>query len=167
MLTAVTHAILDGVRPLRGALRANADGLDRDVVVETLLGCSRCAETIVERILQLGRAPEGSPAWLDPLVAAASLAIRSMLLRVELGCDDEGLGPEAVRQLIKRLMLCLEQQPTHGRGWAMIALWRTLYGERDEEAYAKKQADHFGAGDFFEREAERVDDDRGLSEDDG
>jgi hypothetical protein len=167
MLTAVTHAILDDVRPLRGALRANADGLDRDFVVETLLGSSRCAETIVKQILQLGRAPEGSPAWLDPLVAAASLAIRTMLLRAEIGRDDEGLGPEAVRQLVEQLERCLEQQPTHGRGWAMIALWLALHGERDEEAQAKKQAEHFGAGDFFEREAERVDDDRGLSEDAG
>lgn len=49
----------------------------------------------------------------------------------------------------------------------MIALWQTLYGDWDEEAQAKKQAEHFGAGDFFEREAERVDDDRGLSEDAG
>jgi hypothetical protein len=167
MLTAVTHALLDGVRPLRCALRANADGLDREFGVETLLGSSRCAETIVERILLLSRAPEGSPAWLDPLVAAASLAIRSMLLRVELGRDDEGLGPEAVRQLVDRLKRCLEQQPTHGRGWAMIALWQALYGDRNEEAQAKKQAEHFGAGDFFDREAERVDDDRGLSEDAG
>lgn len=86
-----------------------------------------------------------------------------MLLRAELGRDDKGLGPEAVRQLVERLARCLEQQPTHGRGWAMIALWLALYGERDE----KKQAEHFGAGDFFEREAERIDDDRGLSEDAG
>jgi hypothetical protein len=167
MLTAVTHAILDGVRLLRGALRANVDGLDRDFVVETLLGSAACAEITVERVLQVGRAPEGSPAWLDPLVAAVSLAMRIMLLRAELGRDDEGLGPEAVRQLVERLARCLEQQPTHGRGWAMIALWRALCGERDEEVQAKKQAEHFGAGDFFEREAERVDGDRGLSEDAG
>lgn len=164
--TAVIHTMFDRVRPLRGALRANADGLDRDLVVETLLESARSAEIIVERILQLGRAPEGSPAWLDPLVAAVSLAIRSMLLRVELGRDDEGLGPEAVGQLVEWLERCLDQQPTHGRGWAMIALWLTLCGEPNE-AQAMKQAEHFGAGDFFDREAERVDDDRGLSEDAG
>lgn len=166
-LAAVVHAQLDHMRPLRVALRTNTDGLDRDFMVKALLEGARSAELIIERILQLGRAPEGSPAWLEPLVAAASLANRTALLRVELGRDDEGIAPEAVRQLVERLARCLEQQPTYGRGWAMLALWLALYGEQDEEAQAKKQAAHFGAGDFFEREAERIDDDLGLSEDAG
>jgi hypothetical protein len=166
-LAAVAHANFDHMLPLRGALRANADGLDRDFVVKVLFEGARTSEIIVDRILQLCRAPEGAPAWLHPLVAAVSLAIRIMLLRVELGRADEGLGWEAVRQLVERLARCLEQQPTHGRGWAVIALWLSLYGEREEAVQARKQAEHFGAGDFFEREAERVDDDRGLSEDAG
>lgn len=66
VLTAVTHAMFDQGRLLREALRANADRLDRDFVVETLLGIVCTAEVIVERILQLGPGTRGVAGMARP-----------------------------------------------------------------------------------------------------
>jgi hypothetical protein len=77
------------------------------------------------------------------------------------------MGPQAVDALVTRLRACLDQHPTHGRGWAVVMLWAARCDQVQVVSEAEKLATHYGAADFLEREMVRIEKDLGLTEDAG
>jgi hypothetical protein len=151
----MAHHILDQQRRLRALFRAIPAGDDRDHGRGALLEGVRLGERLVEQLRQLGEAPEGSSTLLDTLVHAIPVAVRIMLWRTELDAIHEGLTPEAVHHLVEQLARCLEQHATHGRGWALLALWLRLDDDQ-AMAHAEKRARHFGAEHVLEDEWARL-----------
>ena len=103
--------------------------------------CIQLVERIVTAILQIGDAPDASPALLTTLVAAIPVAIRTASLREELSNEDEGFARRAVEALVSRLRACLDRHPTHGRGCAVVTLWtaycRQAQATRESEKFTR------------------------------
>lgn len=165
-LTLVGHLALDEIRPLRAQLRDTPNGNEPAAAVGTLLANVKRAEDVITTILKIGEAPEGSHSLLVTLVAAAPVALRVALLREELAIENEGYGFPVTSLLLDELAECLEQQRTHGQAWAIHAMWLKQC-EMPEAAEAEKNAIHYGAAEFSEHEARRIQEDLGLTEDAG
>ena len=100
------------------------------------------------------------------LIAVTPVAIRVAYLREELSLEGDGFGWQNVEELVGRLHACLEQHPSHGRGWAVVALWARRDGAPDA-GDMEKRATHYGVGAFLKRELERMSADLDLTEEAG
>ena len=164
-LAVIAHGLLDEYRVVRERLRAVPDDEGAAEFRGALLDGVLLAERIVTMILEIGEAPEATNALLATLVAAIPVAIRVAYLRMELSSEeDEGLKPDPVDALVVRLRACLDVNPTHGRGWAVLMLWTARSGPTLAASEQEKLATHFGARDFLEGEVVRIEKDRGLSQ---
>jgi hypothetical protein len=166
-LSMIAHGLLDEYRLLRERLQAVPEDEGAAEFRGALIDGALLAESIVTMILEIGEAPEATHALLATLVAAIPVAIRVAYLRMELSSEDEGLRPVAVDALVARLRACMDVNPTHGRGWAVLMLWTARSGPTPEATKQEKLATHFGARDFLEGEVVRLEKDRGLSQDAG
>jgi hypothetical protein len=166
-LSAIAHGLLDEYRGMRELLRAVPDDDGAAELRGALLDGALLAERIVTMILEIGEAPEATHVLLATLVAAIPVAIRVAYLRMELSSEDEGSKLDAVDALVARLRACLDANPTHGRGWAVLMLWTARSGPTPAAGEQEKLATHFGARDFLEGEVVRIERDRGLSQDAG
>jgi hypothetical protein len=97
----------------------------------------------------IGQAPHASHAQVATLVAATPVAMRLRCLPDELPSEEYGSGWPSVEALVGDLRACLELNPTHGRGWAVVGCWNELCGEESVGDEAKKKATHFGAAGFL------------------
>jgi len=163
ILGEIAHSVLDDGRRLRAMLRECPEGEPRDSAIEALKAEATLVERLLAQMTEVGNAPERTPALLALLVVAAPLTLRVALLRDELSDTDQAL--ESAQAVVDRTEACLEQQPAHGRGWAILALWRRCWGQKDDEA--TKRAVHYGSGLFLEHEWARMIADLGLTQDAG
>jgi len=114
---------------------------------------------LIENILEAG---EAAGLHLEALVHALPVAIRATILCGELGWEDERLNDKALGHLVVQLRQRVKEHPTHGPGWALLAIWYELSNQPEEEAAATKRAVHFGARQVLEAEWARIEDDLGL-----
>jgi hypothetical protein len=166
-LSAIAHAVLDDHRYVRQGLQSCPEHADAALLRDALHDCIQLVGDIVETILEINQSPEASSARLTALVAAIPVAIRLVDLRKELSSEDGDVGWRAVEALVSCLRVCLEQHPTHGRGWAVVALWAAYSRQARETREAAKLATHYGSVTFLERELDRIELDLGLTEDAG
>lgn len=160
ILGEIAHSVLDDGRRLRAMLRECPEGESRESARGVLEGEATLVETLLAQMTEVGNAPERTPALLRLLVVAGPLTLRVALLRDELSDSDQAL--ESVQTVVDLIEGCLEQQPAHGRGWAILALWRRCWGQKDDDA--TKRAVHYGSGPFLEHEWARMIADLGLTQ---
>lgn len=163
ILGEIAHSVLDDGRRLRAMLRECPDGEPRDAAIDVLEAEAALVEQLLAQMIEVGNAPERTPALLGLLVVAAPLTLRVALLRDELSDTDQAL--ESAQAVVDMIEACLEQQPAHGRGWSILALWRRCWGQKDDEA--AKRAVHYGGGPFLEHEWARMIADLGLPQNAG
>jgi hypothetical protein len=165
-LSAIAHTVLDDHRCVRQGLKSCPEHADAALLRDALHDCVRLVGDIVEMILEINQPPDASSALITALVAAIPVAIRLVTPREELSREDGDVGRRAVEALVSRLRACLKQYPTHGRSWAVVALW-AAYSRQARATREEKLATHYGSVGFLERELERIEVDRSLTEDAG
>jgi len=160
---AIAHHMIGRYSRLRRLLRIipNRDEEQVRALIATP-ELSAAMDIIAKRVDDILKVGEVVGPRLEALVHALPVAIRAAILCEELSCEHERLNAEALGHLGEQLRQRVEAHPTHGRGWALLAIWYNCSGQPDEEAAATKLAVHFGAGQALEEEWARIDDDLGL-----
>jgi hypothetical protein len=161
ILAMIAHSVLDDVRTLRALLRAVPEARSGEAT-EVLTAGAELTDKLLAQVLEIGDAAAGPAPPLTALVVAGPVALRVALLRHQLGSDEPFAAAGAI---VERIAACLDQQPAHGRGCAVVSLWLRCWGADDDEV--TKHAVHYGAGAFLEGEWARIAADLGLTEDAG
>lgn len=143
-LVAITHALLDRSRELVSGAAYLLQFAPEHELIDKALQIAEAHSTFANLGLASLDSDDDAPESIEHLILTLSVELRLAHVRHQLGVEDAW---SPLLERIPKLRDALARAPTHGKGWAWMAILDQL---RDVRSNARAQAIHFGAQAYLD-----------------